>query len=108
MPPTLTFFQKQIVLTVGAIGGIFGLGALASSTLAEVEINGPLYSRITQDREVIAEFAPPYVMDAYIGLQRASFETSPARAAEIVEAGAGLRKDFDERMDYYPTWPSPT
>jgi methyl-accepting chemotaxis protein len=101
MLPTLTFFQKQLVLAAGAIGGIFGLGVLASSTLAEVEINGPLYTRITQDREVVAEFAPPYMMDAYISLQRASSEKSTAQAAKILEPVPGLRRDFEARMDYY-------
>jgi methyl-accepting chemotaxis protein len=97
---SLTLHQKQIVVAVVAVGGIFGLGHLAASTLAEVQIGGPIYQRIDLDHQLVAEYAPPHAMNAYqAALDMAG--ASPQRISELAKATHEARKDFEKATDAY-------
>lgn len=62
-------FKSRFLL----VGGIFLLGYgllvwIAGSTLMRVMINGPLYQRVVQDKDVIADILPPpkYIVEPYL------------------------------------------
>ncbi|ALG70722.1 chemotaxis protein [Azospirillum thiophilum] len=86
-----------VVVTLGFLA-VAVTGALA---IRELKVGGPIYQRIVLGKDVIADILPPpeYVIEAYLEATLAM--NDPASAGQRRGRLAQLRKDYDERHDYW-------
>lgn len=93
--------QFFVLLLIFAIG-FGGYGYWSFKTLDELKVNGPLYSKIIQNKDLIADILPPpaYIIESYlIVLQMESASVSERDAFK--KRLAILKKDFDARQDFW-------
>ncbi|MBK1839854.1 HAMP domain-containing protein [Azospirillum sp. YIM B02556] len=86
-----------VVVTLGFLAVVV-TGALA---IRELKVGGPIYQRIVLGKDLIADILPPpeYVIEAYLEATLAMNE--PASVEQRWTRLAQLRKDYDERHDYW-------
>jgi hypothetical protein len=90
------------VILATVVIGFAAYAAVSFRTLAEVEVNGPLYQRIVQGKDLVADILPPpeYILESYlVALQLAA---SPAAERKLlVDRLRELKRDYDTRHDYW-------
>lgn len=89
--------------------GIFALGfavygAWSFKTLADLKVNGPVYQRIVQGKDLIADILPPpaYIIESYlVGLQLSIAEDKKEQGV-LVERLKTLKDEYDSRHAFWP------
>ena len=81
-----------------------GFGAVIFTSvyaLSELKVGGPLYTKIKTGNDLVADILPPpeYVIEAYLETTLALRD--PASVAARRDRLAQLKKDYDERHDYW-------
>ncbi|WP_395459221.1 methyl-accepting chemotaxis protein [Azospirillum melinis] len=86
-----------VVVTLGFLAVVV-TGALA---IRELKVGGPIYQRIVLGKDLIADILPPpeYVIEAYLEATLAM--NDPASVEQRRGRLAQLRKDYDERHEYW-------
>ncbi|PWC46623.1 chemotaxis protein [Azospirillum sp. TSA6c] len=86
-----------VVVTLGFLAVVV-TGALA---IRELKVGGPIYQRIVLGKDLIADILPPpeYVIEAYLEATLAM--NDPASVEQRRARLAQLRKDYDERHEYW-------
>jgi methyl-accepting chemotaxis protein len=97
-------FSLSRAIVVFGIAVILGLGAIigtASFALSHLKVGGPLYDRIKLGNDLIADILPPpeYVIEAYLEATLALRD--PSTLAEHRERLVQLKKDYDDRWDFW-------
>ncbi len=94
--------RLAIMLTVVVVGFV-GFAALAYSVLDKVKVNGPVYAQIVQGKDLVADVLPPpeYIIESYLVACEELNETDPAAVAGLVARGQSLKKQYEERHEYW-------
>jgi methyl-accepting chemotaxis protein len=99
-------FRLSVSNAIVLFGGVAALGLAAllftsGYALQQLRVGGPLYSQIKLGNDLIADILPPpaYVLEAYLEATLALRE--PNTVAERKERLLQLRKDYDERREYW-------
>jgi methyl-accepting chemotaxis protein WspA len=94
--------DSQLASRLSAFVGIFlvlfaAFGALAWYTVESVRIKGPIYDRIIEGNDLIADVLPPpgYIIESYLLALQLRDEGDPAQIARLVERGNELRVDYE-------------
>ncbi len=93
--------RTQLLATVVVFGlGLLAIAAIAVHTLAEVQVNGPLYARIVQGKDLVADVLPPpaYAIEAYFTVLQMDREPEGTGLAQLRERLSALEKDFESRQ----------
>lgn len=69
--------------------------------LRELKVNGPLYDRVVQGKDLVADILPPpaYIIEAYLEVNL--LLQDPATVAEREKRIATLRSEYGERHDFW-------
>lgn len=93
---------------LGILVSVFTLGIIvfvpvAITTINTVKVNGPLYSKIVQGKDLIADILPPpeYLLETYLVTLQMVDETNPKKFSSLLEKGKSLRNDFETRHKYW-------
>jgi methyl-accepting chemotaxis protein len=93
-----SFFLMNAVLA----GGVSVFGLVTLLTFMQFQVNGPVYQRIVQGKDLIADILPPpeYIIESYlVGLQLAE---APAERRPALEARLGkLKEEYDQRHEFW-------
>ena len=94
---------SSAIVLFGVIAAL-GLAALLFTSgyaLKQLRVGGPLYTQIKLGNDLIADILPPpaYVLEAYLEATLALRE--PETVAVRTERLAQLRKDYDERREFW-------
>ena len=95
--------RAGLLLMIGVMMmGTLVFGAFAAKTIYELQINGPLYQRIVQGKDLVADILPPpeYVIESYL----VSLQLRDAPAADqegLVSRLAQLKKEYDQRHQFW-------
>jgi methyl-accepting chemotaxis protein len=94
---------RLIVLVGVPLLGLFLFGALSYSTLETVKVNGPLYRQIVQNKDLIADILPPpeYIIEAYQVALELLEQTDRGKLTKLIERGGQLRRDFEDRREFW-------
>ncbi|TAN47807.1 MAG: methyl-accepting chemotaxis protein [Methylococcaceae bacterium] len=94
----LTVARQMTVLVGVFMGGFLLAGLLAFNTLNELKVNGPVYKRIVQQKDLIADILPPpeYLIESYLVVLEMRAAEGAALAA-WVEKSAKLREEYETR-----------
>lgn len=84
------------------IVGFATYGAWSFKVLNNFKVNGPVYQRIVQGKDLIGDILPPpeYIIESYL----VSLQVIAAPAAErkpLIENLKSLKKDYDTRHDFW-------
>jgi hemerythrin-like metal-binding protein len=101
MQSGLTIARLTNLFAVAVVGGLLAVGVAGYLAIGELKVGGPVYQRIVQGKDLVADILPPpeYVIEAYLETNLALAD--PSRLAERKAALAKLRKDYDDRHAYW-------
>lgn len=102
MIDTFTVKQRFTALLVLFALGFLTYGAWSFRTLQQLQINSPLYQRIIQGKDLVADILPPpeYIIESYL----VSFELANAEENDqkrLIEKLKSLKAEYDTRHDYW-------
>lgn len=98
---------RLLALLALVLAGFLLFSGVALYTLQELKVGGPLYTRIVQGKDLIADILPPpeYIIESYlVTLQiKAEFDanTGPQRIAPLVQRLTLLEKDYLDRHAFW-------
>ena len=83
-------------------GGMVMFGVLAWTTLQQLQVNGPLYTRIVQGKDLIADILPPpeYIIESYLVVLQLA-DSPEDKCHSLVERLEALKKDYDLRHEFW-------
>ena len=99
----LKLSQKFAVLVAASLAGFIIASASAFWALSELKVNGPLYQRIVQGKDLVADILPPpeYIIESYLVANELRDIDSAAERDKEIARLAALRKDYDDRHEYW-------
>lgn len=98
----MRLWHRFMVLLACVTVGFAGYGLWSFKTLAELKVNGPIYQRIVQGKDLVADVLPPpeYIIESYlVGLQL-SVASADEQVALISRLNV-LKKDYDTRHEFW-------
>lgn len=98
----LTLVQRFLGLLIVVILGFVAYGASSFKVLSDLKVNGPVYQRIVQGKDLIADILPPpeYIIESYlVSLQM--MDASPAERKALIDTLKSLKSDYDTRHTYW-------
>src|ERR1700744_2674650 len=100
---TLRLTISRAILIFGLVTAA-GLGVVIATSvygLAQLKVGGPLYNQIKLGNDLVADILPPpeYVIEAY--LETPLVLHDPAQLAAHRDRIAQLKKDYDERREFW-------
>ncbi|NDP60521.1 MAG: methyl-accepting chemotaxis protein [Oxalobacteraceae bacterium] len=103
LPHRLTLSSRFIILI-----GVFALGFLVYGgwsfrTLDELKVNGKLYQRIVQGKDLIADILPPpeYIIESYLVCLQIGSASTDAEQAALTERLKVLQTDYQTRHTFW-------
>ena len=101
MPFRLTISRAVIVFGAAALLGLGAIIGTGIGALQHLKVGGPLYDKIKLGNDLVADILPPpeYVIEAYLEATLALRD--PSAVAAHRERLVQLKKDYDERWDFW-------
>jgi len=94
---------KLLLLVVLFSLGLFSIIGVSFQTMEEIKVNGPIYKRVVQGKDLIADILPPpeYIIESYLVVLMMYGEQNPKEIEAYIEKGEQLKKDFDSRHAFW-------
>ena len=98
-----TVKQRFTWLIITLLGGFGLFGAVGFYTLDRLKVNGPIYHRIVQDQDLIADILPPpeYILESYLVVRELASAQAPDKIQALTARLTQLKKDFVDRQQYW-------
>ncbi len=95
--------QRLTAMVVATAAGFFIFSAFAFFTLNQLKVNGPLYERVVQGKDLIADILPPpeYIIEAYLVSLQLTEATEAAKIEQLSTRFRTLKKEYDERHAFW-------
>ncbi|APW45143.1 methyl-accepting chemotaxis protein [Rhodoferax antarcticus] len=92
------FAALLVILMAGF--AIYGYGSF--STLNQLKVNGPVYQRIIQGKDLIADILPPpeYIIESYLVVLQ-TMSAAPDERQTLFDKLKTLKADYDTRRAYW-------
>jgi len=99
----LKLSQRFAVLTAIFALGFVVYGAWSLKTLDELKVNGPLYQRIVQGKDLVADILPPpeYIIESYLLCLQLSASTDKGEQDGLAERLKTLKGEYDARHEFW-------
>src|SRR5579864_7357775 len=97
----LTISRAIVAFGILAAAAFAAIVATSSISLSRLQVGGPLYDKIKLGNDLVADILPPpeYVIEAYLEATLALHD--PASVAAHRERLVQLKKDYDDRREYW-------
>lgn len=94
---------KLFSLVIVSLAGFVVFDYLGYHTLDFLKVNGPLYSRIIQGKDIIADVLPPpqYIIESYLIAHHMLVEKHPEGMEKLFQGSARLEKEYIERRNFW-------
>jgi len=102
MPGLITLRGKLASLAAAVALALVGVAGAWGLAFGELKVNGPVYGRIVQTKDLVADILPPpeYILESYLVASQA-MTAEPGEVAGFKDAMLRLRKDYDERHAFW-------
>jgi methyl-accepting chemotaxis protein len=99
----LTVKTKLCVMAGSFVLGFLAFGAVAYDTLLTARVNGPLYARIIQGKDLIADVLPPpeYIIESYLLVLQMLEEGERSKIEALAERSKALAEEYRVRHDFW-------
>lgn len=83
--------------------GFIIYGGWSFKTLNEIMVNGPIYQRIIQSKDLIADILPPpeYIIESYLITLQLSETDNTGEQDRLIERLNKLKEEYDERHRFW-------
>ena len=97
----MTISRGIVVFGIILVLGLAAVIGTSNYAVQHIKVGGPLYDTIKLGNDLVADILPPpeYVIEAYLEATLAIRD--PASLAERRERLSQLRKDYDERREFW-------
>lgn len=98
-----TIKARLLLLMGGAVAGLVFVMSYMFATLSMVQVNGPLYARLSAGNELIADVLPPpaYIIESYLLAQQMAAETDAARLNGLIARAQKLEEQYHSRHTHW-------
>lgn len=97
--------RTRLISLVGiSVAGFVLFGILAFYTLNQLKVNGPLYKRIVQGKDLIADVLPPpeYIIETYLVTLQLVDEIDPIKRDNFISyVRKNLKEPYDVRHEFW-------
>lgn len=99
----LKLAHRFAILLVVFMLGFVVYGTYSFKTLNELRVNGPLFQKIQQDNELLADVLPPpeYIIESYLITLQLLLEPEKSKQVVLIDNLQKLRKEFSVRHEYW-------
>ena len=99
----LNIRTRFLLLLALFLTGFLLYGGWSFRTLDALKVNGPLYQRIVQSKDLIADVLPPpeYIIESYLVSLQLVSARDKAEQDQFVTRLKALKKDYDERHAFW-------
>jgi signal transduction histidine kinase/DNA-binding response OmpR family regulator len=94
---------QLLLLEAVMLAGFIAFGIMAYFAVTEIKVNGPVYQRIIQGKDLIADILPPpeYILESYLTLMQLDAEVNPENRKALAEKFRLLRREYNEKHEYW-------
>src|SRR5262245_58449612 len=96
--------NMKLATKMSVLVGVFLIGFLTFAfvshrTLGTVRVKGPIYDRVVEGKDLIADVLPPpeYIIESYLLVHEMSKTDDRSQLDDLVERSNKLRREYDER-----------
>ncbi|HYD79220.1 MAG TPA: methyl-accepting chemotaxis protein [Paucimonas sp.] len=96
--------RTRFILLLGLfVAGFAIYGLWSFKTLNDLKVNGPIYQRIVQSKDLIADILPPpeYIIESYLVSLQLATTTDKAQQDKLIDRLKVLKADYDTRHEYW-------
>jgi methyl-accepting chemotaxis protein len=95
--------QRFALMIALFVIGFLVFGGWSFKTLNELKVNGPLYQRIVQGKDLIADILPPpeYILESYLVSLQLAAATDKTEQDALGARLTSLKADYDTRHAYW-------
>ncbi len=99
----LSMKLKLLALVSVSILGMISLSLLSYNLLNEVRVGSPLYDRIVEGKDLIADILPPpeYIIESYLVVHQMAGETDRYQLQKSADRIAALKKEYLARHEHW-------
>lgn len=103
----LTLSRQFLLLIALLVAGFAIYGAWSFKTLNDLRVNGALYKRIIQGKDLIADILPPpaYIIESYLTTRQMMDANTDKQVAELTARLKRLRDEYETRHNFWRTEP---
>src|SRR5688572_14910400 len=96
----LKLATKMSLLVGVFLVGFLTFALVSHRTLETVRVKGPIYDRVVEGKDLIADVLPPpeYIIESYLLVHEMSETADKAQIDDLIERGNALRRQYDERQ----------
>ena len=94
--------RLAVLIALFSLGFVI-FGVFSFRTLNELKVNGPLYQRIVQGKDLVADVLPPpeYILESYLVTFQLTATEDQAQRALLTARFATLKKEYLERHAFW-------
>jgi methyl-accepting chemotaxis protein len=94
--------RLAVLIAIFSLGFLF-YGAWSFKTLNEFKVNGPVYQRIVQGKDLVADVLPPpeYILESYLVSFQLMATEDKAEQDKLIARFKALKSDYDTRHDFW-------
>lgn len=99
----LTIKGRAVVLAGSFVVALLGLLGYMLSTLATVKVTGPLYAKVVEGKDLVADVLPPpkYIIESYLLCYQMQWESNPVQLKTLAARAARLRQEYMARHAHW-------
>ena len=99
----LTIKMRFTIILGTLILGFSLFGFATFTAINSVSVNGPIYQRIVQGKDIIADVLPPpeYIIESYLVALQLSQSADPAEIGALVARFQTLQSEYESRHQYW-------
>jgi methyl-accepting chemotaxis protein len=99
----LTIKMRFMVIVASLIIGFALFGFATFKAMNMLNVNGPIYQRIVQGKDIIADVLPPpeYIIESYLVALQLTQATGPDEISALVTRFQSLKTEYESRHSYW-------
>ena len=99
----LSLSKRLAVLIVLFSAGFLIYGIWSFKTLNELKVSGPVYQKITQSKDLVADILPPpeYILESYLVVFQIMATENAGEQEKLITRLKDLKKEFESRHEFW-------
>jgi methyl-accepting chemotaxis protein len=99
----LTIKMRFMVIVASLVIGFALFGFATFKAMNRLNVNGPIYQRIIQGKDIIADVLPPpeYIIESYLVALQLTQTTNPDEISALVTRFQSLKTEYESRHRYW-------
>lgn len=96
--------RSQLLFVIATMtGGFLLFGTVAYNAIESLRVKGPLYDRIVQGKDLIADILPPpeYIIESYLVVLQLSMSRDAQEIQDLILRFSKLKGEYDDRHAYW-------